>query len=73
VNKFLIFCCVLFLLFSLLATMLRHNTGMSVSELRNTVLHFVVWNELRAVYGCCTSDDGTCLCELGRISDECIC
>jgi hypothetical protein len=71
-NMFSIFYCVIFLRFSLLATVLRHHTGMSVSEVRNTVLHFVVWNEPRAVNGCCSSDDGTCFCELGWISDECI-
>jgi len=37
-NKFLIFCCVIFLRFSLLATVLRHHTGMSVCEVRNTVV-----------------------------------
>lgn len=71
-NKFLIVCCVIFLRFSLFATMLRHHTGMSVSEVRNTALHFIVWNEARAANGCCTSDDGTCFYQLGRIHDECI-
>jgi hypothetical protein len=37
-NKFLIFCSVIFLRFSVLAIVLRHHTGMSVSEVRNTVI-----------------------------------